>query len=175
MLTIRKMPADDIQRIGEIDRSEHVTHAYKFEAGKLQRIEYDFHVPAWDAAEIAEHIQDWLPVLQQGGVLLGAFIDDHFAGFAIVGHKLFGEHHDHIQLVALYVSKPYRRQGAAQQLFAEASRLAKERGASYLYISATESNSAVGFYMHQGSVLAPQTDPELFALEPKDIHLVKKL
>jgi GNAT superfamily N-acetyltransferase len=175
MLTIRKMSPDDIARIGEIDRSEHITLAYKVEAGQIQTVAHEFHVPAWDAEEINNNIEHWSPELQKGGVMLGAFVDEQFAGFAILGHKLFGEQHDQMQLVALYVSKGYRRQGIAERLFGAIGQLAKERGASYLYISATESESAVGFYKSQGSVLAPKVDPELFALEPNDIHLVKKL
>jgi hypothetical protein len=40
-----------------------------------------------------------------------------------------------------------------------------------LYISATPSENTVNFYLRQGCVLARQIDPELFELEPEDIHL----
>jgi hypothetical protein len=52
---------------------------------------------------------------------------------------------------------------------------ARARGARFLYISATPSQSAIGFYLGHGSRLAPQVDEELFALEPEDIHLVLQL
>jgi ribosomal protein S18 acetylase RimI-like enzyme len=175
MVVIRELPAEDINRIGEIDRSEYIASAYKVEDGVLQNVEHTFDVPSWNADEVAENIAYWLPELQNGGVLLGAFVDERFVGFAILGHRLFGDDHDQMQLVALYVSKDFRRQGIASQLTEEVSRLAKARGAKYLYISATESQSAVGFYTSRGSELVAKVNEELFALEPKDIHLLKKL
>jgi ribosomal protein S18 acetylase RimI-like enzyme len=71
----------------------------------------------------------------------------------------------------LYVSNGYRRQGIARRLMDEVSRIARERGARRLYISATETESAVGFYLDYGCKLAESVDPALFALEPTDIHL----
>ena len=86
-----------------------------------------------------------------------------------------GSNVDQIQLVLLHVSRAYRRQGIAARLMDEVVTLARERGAAYLYISATESRSAVGFYLSQGCELAQDVDPELYALEPNDIHFVKRL
>ena len=48
----------------------------------------------------------------------------------------------------------------------------RERGAEQLYISASETDSAIGFYLAYGCRLAERLDPELRALEPNDIHLV---
>jgi hypothetical protein len=52
---------------------------------------------------------------------------------------------------------------------------ARERGARLLYISATPSDSAIGFYTSCGARPAARVDPELFALEPEDIHLALPL
>jgi GNAT superfamily N-acetyltransferase len=78
-------------------------------------------------------------------------------------------------LVALFVSKDYRRQSIAAKLTQEIIRLAKENGAGQLYVSATPSESAISFYTSQGFVLAKQVHKELYALEPEDIHLIRKL
>ncbi len=48
---------------------------------------------------------------------------------------------------------------------------AKELGAKKLYISATPSKNTVNFYMHLGCNLASEINPELYQLEPDDIHL----
>jgi hypothetical protein len=40
-----------------------------------------------------------------------------------------------------------------------------------LYISATPSENTINFYLRSGCRVTAQLDPELFALEPKDIHL----
>jgi hypothetical protein len=41
-----------------------------------------------------------------------------------------------------------------------------------LYISAAPTENTVNFYLRRGSLLAATPEPDLFALEPKDIHLV---
>ncbi len=56
-------------------------------------------------------------------------------------------------LVALFVSKDDRRQGIASQLTQEIMRLAKAHGASQIYVLATPSESAIGFYLSQGLCL----------------------
>ena len=40
-----------------------------------------------------------------------------------------------------------------------------------LYVSATPSENTILFYLSFGCKLASEVDPELFALEPEDIHL----
>ncbi len=57
----------------------------------------------------------------------------------------------------------------------EICRLARRRGAKQLYISATQTESAVGFYLRYGCRLAEAVDPALYELEPKDIHLMLDL
>ncbi len=57
----------------------------------------------------------------------------------------------------------------------EACEIARETGASQLYVSSTPSSSAVGFYLSQGCRLVEEVDPELSALEPEDIHLILDL
>jgi GNAT superfamily N-acetyltransferase len=82
---------------------------------------------------------------------------------------------DTAQLAALFVSKDHRRQGIAARLTGEVSRLAHQDGHARLYVSATPSESAVNFYQRQGFSPTQETNPELYALEPEDIHMVKKL
>ena len=48
---------------------------------------------------------------------------------------------------------------------------ARSLGAKKLYISATPSENTVNYYMRLGCILAAEINPELFALEPEDIHL----
>jgi hypothetical protein len=61
---------------------------------------------------------------------------------------------------------------SGRQLFAHAQAAAQERWARGLYISATPSTHTVGFYRSLGCRLIAEPDPELFALEPEDIHFV---
>jgi GNAT superfamily N-acetyltransferase len=72
----------------------------------------------------------------------------------------------------LYVSRSHRQQGIGRALFREAQAIAHARGAQALYISATPTENTVNFYRRCGAVVSTTPDPELYALEPDDIHLV---
>jgi hypothetical protein len=56
-----------------------------------------------------------------------------------------------------------------------ATDIALADGAASIYVSATPTASAVGFYLRQGCRLAHPVHPDLFAAEPEDIHLVRSL
>ena len=92
-------------------------------------------------------------------------------GTAILENKFIGSQHDTLQLKFLHVSKEYRNHGLGTTLFNLAVEQAKAMGAKKLYISATPSENTINFYSRLGCVLAGEIDPELFALEPEDIHL----
>lgn len=176
-MLIKQLPSEAIERIGEIDRSERVTVGYNYHNGKLETEAVDWNVPRWftdqnNAFSVAAHIRQWKPILEAGGVMLGALDDETLAGFAILRYKLTAEM---AQLAALFVSKDYRRQGIAEQLVTEIASLAKADGAQSLYVSAVPSESAVGFYLSQGFQPTDHPHPELLALEPEDIHMVKPL
>jgi len=65
--------------------------------------------------------------------------------------------------------------GIARHLTQEMIAYARQDGADRVYVSATPSGSAVGFYRSQGFRLCPDPLPELFKLEPEDIHMVLEL
>jgi len=175
MIIIKQLPKAAITRLNEIERAEKIDLIYRYEAGRLVEERGVFDSPNWGQAHIEHLIALCRPHLAGAGVLLGALDGQTLAGVAVLGDPLFGRRLDQLQLVLLHVSRAYRRQGVARQLMAEAVKRAKQRGAAYLYISATPSRSAVGFYLSQGCEVAKEVDPELFALEPEDIHLIKRL
>jgi GNAT superfamily N-acetyltransferase len=175
MTIIVQMTSQDLDRLHELDRSEHIQVLYALQEGALVSRAVDVTVPRWTPEQTERHIQSLRPELEEGGVLLGALDGDQLAGAAALGAKFRGEKRDTLQLVFLHVSAACRRQGIATRLFQEAAALARAREAGCLYISATESESALGFYFSQGCTLAPHVDPELYALEPKDIHLILAL
>ena len=122
--------------------------------------------------QIAEHIQMLDPELEEGGQALSAFEGELMVGICVLGNRPLGKDGDMLQLVFLHVSREYRRRGIASHFMRDAAARASARGAQALYISATESESAVGYYLQQGARLAEQVDDRLYALEPEDIHLV---
>lgn len=177
MIVYQQLAAAEIARIGEIDRSEHISALYQYQDGKLVARTVDEDCPAWNHEaghffSVEAHIQQWQPVLEAGGVLLGALDGERLAGFAVLRYRLTDEM---AQLAALFVSKNYRRQGIAEQLVSEVVRLAQADGARALYVSATPSDSAVGFYLSQGFQPTDEAHPDLLALEPEDIHMIKLL
>ena len=177
MIEIKQLDPDEIVRISEIDRSEHVTKGYKFQNGRLVSEAVDWNVPRWpmegqDNFSVQGMLKFLIPILEAGGVLLGALNGDNLVGLAVLRPHL---EEGMAQLAALFVSKDYRRKGIARKLTEEAVRLARTSGDWRLYVSATPSESAIGFYLSQGFKLAEKVHPLLYELEPEDIHLIKDL
>jgi ribosomal protein S18 acetylase RimI-like enzyme len=176
-ITIRHMAGAELGRIEEIDRSEHVTQEYAYRDGCLEARSVDLVVPTWSRSGAHEHsveanLRAWQPILDRGGTLVGAFDGDGLAGFAIYRpHLAEGT----ANLAALYVSRSYRRRGVGSLLAEEVARLARADRARRLYVSATPSGSAVGFYRSHGFEPTDETDEALFRLEPQDIHMILEL
>jgi predicted N-acetyltransferase YhbS len=177
MVRIQRMTAAELGRISELDRSERGTLAYEVQDGELVRFKVDWDDPGWSMEgdgdhTVAHQIAFCRSHLNRGGVMLGAFEADLLIGLAVVRPRL---RDDLAQLAFLHVSRSFRRQGIAGELMREACAIAREAGSRRMYISATPSASAVGFYLAQGCRLAEEVDPELYALEPEDIHLILDL
>lgn len=171
------MQNSEIERIAEIDRSEHITKNYIYQDGSLVLEDVDLHALPWSTDGEGEHsvrarIEEWLPLLDDGGMMFGAFDDDLLTGFVIYRPNLAK---DTAQLAALYVSKNYRSQGIGALLTDEAIKLARADGAKKLYVSATPTASTVHFYMGQGFELAKELNRRIYELEPEDIHMIKNL
>lgn len=177
MITIRHMQNFEIERIAEIDRTEHVPKAYAYKDGSLVLKDVDWHIPPWSTEGDHGHtVQAMLngarKALDRGGVLLGAFDGETFVGFAIYRPNLSP---DTAQLAFLYTSNGFRRRGIGSLFIDEVIALAQADGAKNLYVSATPSVSTVHFYMKHGFELAEEVNRELYELEPEDIHMVKIL
>jgi ribosomal protein S18 acetylase RimI-like enzyme len=172
------MGAEHVALVATIDRSEHVEMQYRMVDGQLHEIPATItEVPAWDPTgsgphSVAAEIEFCTSVVARGGVLLGAFDGEVLVGLAIV-HPSFEPRL--AWLAFLHVSQPFRRRGAAQALWNTAVAIAVASGARSIYVSATPTESAVGFYLRQGCRLADPVHPELFAAEPEDIHLTCSL
>lgn len=171
-MTIRELTADDLGRIGEIDRSEHITTTYLYEHGSLRAVPVEIDDPGWSEAYVAKEQKRLAAKLEHDGVFLGAFKDERLVGVGLLGGRYLGVNSNQLEVAFLYVSNGYRRRGIAKALMDELAERARQRGAEQLYISASETESAVGFYLGYGCKLADRVDPELYALEPRDIHLI---
>lgn len=179
MIRVRRLPASEVAVVAAIDRSETVVVRYEVRDGQLVECPVTAAtIPDWDRVgdgenSAASKIRFCEGHLAAGAVLFGAFTDaDELAGTVIVDPDFAPPM---AWLVWLHVSRPHRRQGAGRALWSEAVAVARDAGATSMYVSATPTGSAVGFYRSQGATLADPVHPALFAEEPEDIHLVAPL
>ncbi len=174
-MQIKTLANSDIVRLREIDRTERIRILFTYKEGELEEERIAYKVPPWNDEKVESLIKDVTPELEKGGVLLGALDGSKLAGVAVLGNRPICDDAEMLQFVLLHVSEKYRRQGVAGKLVEKLIEIAKERGAKQLYISATPSDSAIGFYFSLGSKLAPKVDKEQYEWEPEDIHLVLEL
>jgi len=171
MVVVRQMKTDELSRAVEIDVSEGGDIVFKYIDGEILPERVVWHRPRWTAEEWKQTLDRWARKLKWD-IMLGAFDGDQLVGMASLRYRLKG---DTALLVSLHVSREFRRRGFASQLTQEIIRLARESGARQLYVSATPSESAIGFYGSQGFYPTEQVDRELFELEPEDIHMIRAL
>ena len=176
-MTIHRLPAVALQRIGEIDRSEDSQISYKQNGSELLSRRVTWRIRRWsldprDGFSVQGQVNHWEPIVSNGGYLLGALLEDRLLGFAILRPELSP---GTAELAALFVDRGYRRMGIATALLRAIEAAASQVGANRLYVSSVPSEAAVGFYLDQGFHPAANANPELVRRKPTDIHLVKRL
>ncbi len=176
-ITLRWMDKHELEKLADLDRSESVKTGYRLEAGELVAKPVDWNVPSFFPEgegdhSLAEQIRFCQSHLEKGAGLIGAFDHGRLVGTGVITPEV---RPGMAQLAYLHVSDGYRRQGIATRILQELIGWASARGARLIYVSATPSGSAVGFYLSQGFVPAEEPLPELFDLEPEDIHMIRQL
>ena len=177
MIIVKELPISEISQLASIKRTETVDYLYHSKNGVLVKEEKKIRIPDWSPEDngndhnVPAKVRGFLPLLSNG-CLLGAYMDGQLAG---LGSIRYGLTRDTAQLLSLHVSEPFRRRGVASALYQELERLAKMDNATYFYVSACPTGSAVGFYLSKGFKPTDEPHPELFAEEPEDIHMFKTL
>ena len=173
MITFRELTLQELnEHILDIDVSEHGELIYSWINGEVTPTPVVWNRPRW-RTEADWRDSTWLVVEKLPGVKAwGAFDGDSMVGVIVYRPHLTA---DTAQLAALFVSCSHRRMGVAARLFALLRQQAAADGHAKLYVSATESASAVGFYRSQGFIPTQDVNAELFALEPRDIHMIMDL
>jgi GNAT superfamily N-acetyltransferase len=176
-ITYSRLVSADLERIGEIDRTERIDTLYVQQGDQLERRFGDFSASAWLTEGEGEHSvahqrAECERHLAAGGIALGAFANGQLVGIGIV--------RPHIrpgiaQFAFLYVSNGYRGQGIGEHLSEELERLARKEGDTTMVVSATPSLNTVRFYIHRGFEPTAEPLPELYEPEPEDVHLQKRL
>ncbi len=171
------MVPDEMHRLKEIDRTEEIRIGYVVESGQLHKIDVNWDTPNFFLEGEVEHTvshyaEFCLDHLRAGGRSMGAFHGEKLVGVCVMRPNI---RRGMVQLAFLHVSNGYRRQGIGSHLTEEVIKETKTSGADRIYVSSTPSGPAVGFYLSHGFELVEDVIPELFDLEPEDIHMVKTL
>lgn len=170
-MKIRILRWHEIPLIWQIDRREIVEKIYFLQDGKLVLKPDYFDIQGWPPGEAEHYTPILLDCYDRGGMFWGTFEHDVLVGVSILESKFIGMQQNALQLKFLHISRDFRKRGLGTTLFNTAVEKAKTLGAERLYISATPSENTVNYYLRLGCAPATEIDPELFALEPEDIHL----
>jgi GNAT superfamily N-acetyltransferase len=176
-INYRRLVAADLARIGEIDRTERIETLYVQQGTRLEAQVGDWSAPAWFGEGEGEHSvahqrAECERYLAARSIALGAFADGRLVGIGIVRpHIRPGT----AQIAFLHVSHEYRASGIGAYLSDELERLAREQGDTAMIVSATPSLNTVRFYLGRGFQPMSEPLPELYELEPEDIHMQKRL
>ncbi len=173
MISSRTLLREEIEHVWNIDRSEVADNIYRFENGTLVLRPADSQPfsAGWPPGEAKKSTPILRDCFDRGGWFYGAFEGGELVGVVVLDNKRIGKYKDQLQLKFLHVSRSYRQKGLGTRLFELAWATARRSGAKRLYISATPSENTVNFYLGLGCAVAEEPDPELFELEPEDIHL----
>ena len=171
-LAIRQMRRDEIGRICEIDVTESGHCVYKWIDGAVRPVAEEWKRPP-------RPLDDWMAkaerirlAMDDGGLAVGAFAGERLVGFAFLRYRLTEEV---ALLQALWVSRTWRRRGIATAILRRLLEAASEEGARLVYVSACPSESAYGFYLHEGFRPSVWVHRRLHDKEPEDIHMILAL
>lgn len=160
--------------MGEIDRRERIDAMYEQRGGELVARQGEWSAAAWDAEGVAARVRALEGYVEAGGVAVGAFAGD---GERLVGLGVVVPHirPGVAELAFLHVSAPQRATGVGRRLSDELDRIARTAGDTEMVVSATPSGNTVRFYLGRGFRPMAEPLPELYDLEPDDIHMHKPL
>ncbi|MEZ4870499.1 MAG: GNAT family N-acetyltransferase [Caldilineaceae bacterium] len=156
MITLRPLTKAELVCAPAIDLSETDEFFYHCVNGQLEMVQQPWRRGDWDAATWQDNLADWDGYLGLD-VILGAFATEQLAGKQLTKESLVGlaslcyrKTATVAQVVSIHVSRPYRRQGIGTLLMQAMIRLARVDGATQLYVWATNTPSAIGFYLNHG-------------------------
>ena len=176
-LDIRRLRRDELDRVAEIDRTEHIEVLLVQDGERLIEHHGSWDSLPWEsdgegAHSVGARVRELHGYLDLGGVALGALVDGRVVGIGVVIPRF---QQRVAQLAFLHVSAPWRGTGVGSSLSAQLDDVARAAGASEMVVSATPTRNTVAFYRARG--FTPMAHPldQLIALEPDDVHMHKPL
>jgi len=177
MIVYKAMHESGLPRLAEIDRSEVIRVGYEVRHGELIEKDVVWDTPTFMPEGDGEHtvaaqIAFCKSHMERGAVAVGVFEEELLVAVGLLTPDI---RPGTAQLSYLHVSASHRRMGIATALAHQLLEIARAHGAKRVYVSATPSGSAVGFYQSLGFDLVDKPLPELYELEPDDIHMILDL
>ena len=177
MISYRNLEESQLSRLSEIDRTESIRVGFEVVGGRLVEKEVDWEVPNFVSDgegehSIAQQIEFCRNHLARNAVAIGAFDNERLIGIGILTPNI---RPGMAQLAYLHVSADWRRLGIASAITRQLLQHARAQGLRRAYVSASPSESAVGFYRSFGFDLVEEPLRELCELEPEDIHMILEL
>ena len=173
----RRLGRTELSRVDEIDRTERINVLYDQRGTQLVARHGNWNASAWDPDGHGKHsVEAQVHALQyhvdKGGIAVGAFTAGRLVGIAVVVPHL---RPGIAQLAWLHISAPWRAMGIGSRLSEQLEQIARTAGDSDMVVSATPSENTVRFYLGRGFQPVADPLPELFELEPDDVHMRKAL
>jgi len=173
----RDLGHDELSRVGEIDRTEHIDVVFEQVGSDLVERRGSWNADAWDPDGPGEHSvaaqhRSVLRYAAAGGIARGAFSNGRLVGIGVVVPHIRGAV---AQLAYLHVSHDYRSAGIGTRLSDDLEQIASRVGDTEIVVTATPSENTVRFYLGRGYRPMTRPVPELLELEPDDIHMSKAL
>jgi len=176
-IEFRRLSRAELSSVAEIDRTERIELIYGQRGTELEERRGNWSSPAWDPHGHGEHsVAAQRHALEHhvdaGGIALGAFSKGQPVGIGVVVPHLRPEI---AQLAFLHVSRAFRAMGIGRRLSDELDLIARDAGDTEIVVSATPSENTVRFYRSRGYEVMAQPLPDLYDLEPEDVHMRKAL
>ena len=171
-IEFKRLARAELSRVAEIDRAERIDLIYVQRGTQLEERRGNWNSPAWDPHSLEAHRQALEQYVDAGGIALGAFWEGRLVGIGVVVPHL---RPGIAQLAFLHVSAAFRATGIGRRLSDERDLIARDAGDTEIVVSATPSGNTVRFYMGRGYELMAPALPELYELEPEDVHMRKAL
>ena len=169
MITYRNIEIKDLEKIYDLDMSEHIDEAYVLRDGELKIYPNVLDIPNWDEDKREKITTKIEKVINENGAVLGAFEENILVGIVSLSKKVITG--NRVQLVTLHIDKSHRGMGIGSKLFDLIVKEARDLNIKGIYISASPKKKTVDFYLHKGCVLTKDIDEELLKEEPEDIHM----
>jgi ribosomal protein S18 acetylase RimI-like enzyme len=177
VISYRTMHKSELSRLAEIDRTEVIRVGYEVRDGELVE-----KAVVWDTPNflpdgegehtVAEQIAFCESHMGRDAIAIGAFEGEALVAIGVLTPNIRPEMD---QFSYLHVSASHRRKGIASAITRHLFEHTLARRSKRVYVSATPSQSAVGFYKSFGFDLVEEPLPELYGLEPDDIHMILEL